>query len=120
MTQWLHMPRQPCHIEVGPGSINVTEEKCLAVNTMRVGHLEDGPFNLFNKFSVSQSGLIALACWEGDGMTTSSLLVFKSNTSKPKVLSHGKIYHSVSFVKMLGKEYLAATCLSINTSIIEL
>ena len=78
---------------------------------MGIDHLESGPFNQFNKFSVSQSGAIGLACWK----VKPSLSVLNSNTSEPNVLSHEKFYHSSVFVKMSGQEYLAATCLNTNT-----
>ena len=59
-----------------------------------------------NSFAISESGAIGISCNE-----TPSLSVMYPSTDKATViLSDSKVYYSATFVKVLGKEYLAASC----------
>ena len=60
-----------------------------------------------NSFSISESGAIGISCREKP-----SLSVMYPNTDEvPTILSHSKVYHLATFLKVSGKEYLAAACL---------
>ena len=67
---------------------------------------EDNRLHLGNRFSLSESGTIGISCFE-----TPSLSVMYPDTDKPPaVLSDQMTYYSAAFVKVSGKEYLAASC----------
>ena len=78
----------------------VTTWDLVHVNTV------EGEMCLGNRFSISESEAIGISCKEKP-----SLSVMYPNTEKATViLSDSKVYYSVTFVKVLGKEYLAASC----------
>ena len=67
---------------------------------------KEGRVYLGNSFSISESGTIGISCHEKP-----SLSVVYPNTDKAIViLSDSKVYYSATFVKVFGKEYLAAVC----------
>ena len=58
-----------------------------------------------NRFTISESGAVGISCEESP-----SLSVMYPDTDKPPViLSNHKTYRSATFMKISGKEYLAAT-----------
>ena len=77
------------------------------IATWNVDHVKLGSgFYAANRFSVSESGGVAFSCDEKP-----SLSVMYPDTDKPPiVLSTDTIYHSATFVKISGKEYLATAC----------
>ena len=78
------------------------------VKTLSLHHIEPekGKVNMSNRFTVSESGAIGISCNENP-----SLSVMYPDTGKaPVILSSDTIYRSATFVKIGGKEYLAAAC----------
>ena len=75
---------------------------CL-VETTNLYHLSD--VALDRGFSVSQAGTIAVACSAGTPLLS---VVRPSNDRVPVILSQDKPYRSAIFLKISGKEYLAA------------
>ena len=58
-----------------------------------------------NRFTISESGAVGISCEESP-----SLSVMYPDTDKPPlILSNHKTYGSATFMKISGKEYLAAT-----------
>ena len=72
-------------------------------------HIEPelGVISTSNRFTVSESGAIGISCDE----ESPSLSVMYPDTDKvPVILSNDTIYYSATFVKLKGKEHLAAAC----------
>ena len=84
------------------------DESLKLVETWNLDHVqmrEDNTLFVSNRFSISESGAIGISCDEKP-----SLSVMYPGTDKPTVLSVDKIYHSATFLKTRGKEYLATAC----------
>ena len=78
------------------------------VNTWDLSHVNNLEERVYlgNSFSISKSEAIGISCSEKP-----SLSVMYPNTDKATViLSHHKVYRSDTFLKVSGKEYLAASC----------
>ena len=88
---------------------NGDDEPLKLMETRNLDHVqirEDNKLYATNRFSVSESGAIGISCIENP-----SLSVMYPNTDKaPVILSDKTEYHSATFVKISGKEYLAAAC----------
>ena len=59
-----------------------------------------------SRFSVSESGGIGISCFENPSLS----VVYPDADKAPVILSNDTIYRSATFVKISGKEYLAAAC----------
>ena len=60
--------------------------------------------NASNRFTISESGTVGISCEEHP-----SLSVMYPDTDRPPViLSNNKVYRSATFIRIRGKEYLAA------------
>ena len=76
------------------------------VETWKVDHVKLGSKIYANRFSVSDSGEVAI-----DFLENPQLSVMYPETDKPPaILSKDTRYRSPTFVKISGKEYLAAAC----------
>ena len=65
-----------------------------------------GGVHVDNSFSISESGMIGISCNETPSLT----VMFPGMDKSPTVLSNNKVYHSATFMKISGKEYLVAGC----------
>ena len=78
------------------------------VKTWTLGHVQErlDIANTGNRFAMSETGAVGLSCSE-----TPYLSVMYPDTDKAAVvLSDTKVFRSATFVKVSGKEYLAASC----------
>ena len=102
MGQWLSQQHQ---VKAGNGD----DEPLKLVETWNLDHVqirEDNKLYATNRFSISDSGAIGISRIENP-----SLSVMYPNTDKaPVILSDKTEYHSATYVKISGKEYLAAAC----------
>ena len=57
-----------------------------------------------NRFSVSEAGVIGVSCVEKPSLS----VIYPDANKSTVVLSNKKLYHSVTFMKVSGKEFLAA------------
>ena len=77
------------------------------VATWNVDHVQLGSnFYATNKFSVSESGGIAISCNEKPSLS----VMYPDTDKEPIILSNDTIYRSATFVNISGKEYLATAC----------
>ena len=79
------------------------------VETWKLDHVqmrEDNKLVVSNRFSLSEYGTIGISCSE----TPSLSVIYPETDKSPTVLSHDKFYRSATFMKLNGKEYLAAAC----------
>ena len=60
--------------------------------------------HLGNSFSISESEAIGISCAEKPALS----VMYPDTDRAPVILSHSKMYRSPTFVKVFGKEYLAA------------
>ena len=65
-----------------------------------------GGVHVDNSFSISESGMIGISCDESPSLS----VMFPGTDKSPTVLSNNKVYHSATFMKISGKEYLVAGC----------
>ena len=59
-----------------------------------------------NSFSVSESGGLAISCYENPSLS----VIYPDTENAPVILSNDTKYHSPTFLKISGKECLAASC----------
>ena len=94
------------HEESGKINVEGNDESLELLKTWVLDHvLVDSEYlRASNRLTVSESGAIGISCDESP-----SLSVMYSDTEKaPVILSDHSIYRSATFVKISGKEYLAA------------
>ena len=79
------------------------------VTTWILHHIQSdgGKVNTGNRFTVSDSGAIGISC---GGATPSLSVMYPKRNEPPLALSDDKVYLSAIFLKISGKEYLAAAC----------
>ena len=68
--------------------------------------VEEDRLHLMNSFSISESGAIGISCFEKPSLS----VVYPNKDKATGILSRSKVYSSATFVKILGKEYLASAC----------
>ena len=98
MVGWLS---QQHHVKTGDcnQSMNLVE-------TWTIDHVETwkGKFHTDNKFTISELGAVGMSCFEKPSLS----VMYPSAGQPPVILSRDTIYYSATFVKIHGKEYLAA------------
>ena len=86
-----------------------SDESLKHVETWSLDHVqmrEDNKLTVSNRFSISESGMIGISCFEKPSLS----VMYPGKDKFPTLLSKDKIYRSAIFVKVFGKEYLAAAC----------
>ena len=84
------------------------DEPLKLMETWSLDHVhtrEDNKLHPGNSFSISESGMFGLSCVENPSLS----VMYPGTNKSPTVLSN-KLHVSVTFVKVSGKEYLAAAC----------
>ena len=107
MGQWLSQQHQ---VKAGNGD----DEPLKLVETWSLDHvqmIEDNKFYATNRFSISESGMFGISC--GENLSLS--VIYPGINKFPTVLST-KYYRSATFVKVSGKEYLAAASMRDGSS----
>ena len=101
MGQWLSRQHR---VKAGDNgeSFKLVETRSLDHVEMR----EDNKFYTANRISISESGMIGISCDEKPSLS----VIYPGKDKSPTVLSNDKIYRSATFVKVSGKEYMAAAC----------
>ena len=82
------------------------DESLNLVETWNLDHVQmgdDNKLNLSNRFSISESGMIGISCFEKPPLS----VMYPRTDKSPTVLSN-KAHISATFVKVSDKEYLAA------------
>ena len=67
---------------------------------------KEGSVCLGNSFSISESGAIGISCDENPSLS----VMYPNKDKVAGSLSHSRMYWSATFLKVFGKEYLAASC----------
>ena len=101
MGHWLSQQHQ---VKAG----NDDDEPLKLVETWKVDHIqmrEDNNLAVLNRFSISESGMFGISCFENP-----SLSVMYPGTDKPPTVLSNKLHVSATFVKVSDKEYLATAC----------
>ena len=101
MGHWLS--QQP---DVSPGEHDQTLNPVAAWDLIHVNTIE-GKAYAGNSFSISESAAIGISCFE----TPSLSVMYPDTDNAIVILSDSKVYYSATFVKVLGKEYLVASCM---------
>ena len=95
------MSQQP---DLSPGEHDQTLNRVATWDLIHVNSKEK-MVNADNSFSISESGVIGISCFEKPSLS----VMYPNKDKTPVILSDSKVYWSATFVKISGKEYLAAS-----------
>ena len=94
--------------ESGTFGLGGKDQYLQIVKTWILDHVkvnDDEYLSTSNRFTVSESGAIGISCKESPSLS----VIYPDTDKPPVVLSDATVYHSATFLKVQGKEYLAAS-----------